>query len=82
MRDGFSAIQCSEKPEREKVSGEVCDKLCLGVKWSVVVCGSEMTAVSLSKLHGQKTACLTVLLNICSIVGHSDFLFSAINMTF
>ena len=35
MRDGFSAIQCSEKPERERVSGEVRDKLCLGVKWSV-----------------------------------------------
>lgn len=35
MRDDFSAIQCSEKPERERVSEEVWDKLCLGVKWSV-----------------------------------------------
>lgn len=35
MRGGFSAIQCSEKPERERVPDEVWDKLCLGVKWSV-----------------------------------------------
>lgn len=31
MRVGFSAIQCSGKPEREKVSEEVCDQLRLGV---------------------------------------------------
>lgn len=27
MRVGFSAIQCSWRPEREKVSEEVCDQL-------------------------------------------------------
>lgn len=37
MRDGFSAIQWSEKPERKRVSADVWEKLCLGVKWGVYV---------------------------------------------
>lgn len=48
----------------------------------VVVCGSEMTAVSLSKLHGRKKRMFNCLAEFSCIVGHSDFLFSAINMTF
>lgn len=62
VRNGFSAIQCSEKPEREKVSGGVWDNLCSGVKWSVWLYVKQKW---LSVLKLRSNSYLTSYLGLC-----------------